>query len=396
MNYKKFGSIAVLLILLVSLMASFISSYQEVTTIPDGMSQQDFMNLISSENSPQGLLSIFLYHNWYACGSFEFPYSTSECNPCPSGSIASNCVYSCYNGGDQISKQGCTSMSTCSSPFVCGSSNGAKACYCSQPVVQCSGGYDIGERKCSGDVLMECKSGGVFSVVEDCDYGCSGSRCQEQSCFSQDSYKCSGGDVYWYNSCGQKEGIKTDCSSGEECQTNKCVQVCQQGFVGDKTCVGSKLFQNYLKTDCSSEQREIESCTYGCSFGSCNQEPEPTCSDNKPTPSDWSICMSEKKTRTNYKCDSSTDYEWNSFTESQDCECSVDSQCEEYQSCENEVCLNLECDEGEIAQGNKCISAKPNYLVILSIILVPVLFLLFFLVLFLFIRRRTNVQRIQK
>ncbi|MCX6821341.1 MAG: hypothetical protein NTW30_01040 [Candidatus Aenigmarchaeota archaeon] len=41
----------------------------------------------------------------------------------------------------------------------------------------------------------------------------------------------------------------------------------------------------------------------------------PTC----PNPSTWSDCLNDKKSRTNYKCDQNTNYECQSFTETEDC-----------------------------------------------------------------------------
>ena len=36
-------------------------------------------------------------------------------------------------------------------------------------------------------------------------------------CASQDTYACDSGDVYWYDSCGNKEGIKKDCGTDGCC-----------------------------------------------------------------------------------------------------------------------------------------------------------------------------------
>jgi hypothetical protein len=42
-------------------------------------------------------------------------------------------------------------------------------------------------------------------------------------CTSQYSSACYNGDVYWYNSCGNREGIRYDCSTSQTCSSGQCV-----------------------------------------------------------------------------------------------------------------------------------------------------------------------------
>lgn len=92
---------------------------------------------------------------------------------------------------------------------------------------------------------------------------CSGSGICSNDCYSHNYYQCSGGHVYWYDSCGTKEDLKESCGVS--------------GYTGSKYCDYDDVYQNYSTKSCSSDYCDestapvfVESCTAGCTSGSCN------------------------------------------------------------------------------------------------------------------------------
>lgn len=45
----------------------------------------------------------------------------------------------------------------------------------------------------------------------------------ELNCVSHSTYACYSGDVYWYDSCGNMEDLKSDCTSSQTCESGTCV-----------------------------------------------------------------------------------------------------------------------------------------------------------------------------
>jgi hypothetical protein len=72
-----------------------------------------------------------------------------------------------------------------------------------------------------GDVYWYDSCGEREEKKEDCeDAGCNDGQCGG-SCTSHASSNCDGGDVYWYDSCGKKEEKKEDCQ-GAGCNNGQC------------------------------------------------------------------------------------------------------------------------------------------------------------------------------
>lgn len=46
-------------------------------------------------------------------------------------------------------------------------------------------------------------------------------------CASHDYASCYGNDIYWYDSCGNREGIKQDCVGSEICQLRESISICE-------------------------------------------------------------------------------------------------------------------------------------------------------------------------
>ena len=90
-----------------------------------------------------------------------------------------------------------------------------------------SGGGDTGgctsryETGCyGGDVWWYDSCGNRETRKESCHHGCSNGQCESQSCTSRYETGCYGGDVWWYDSCGERETLKESCSHG--CSNGQC------------------------------------------------------------------------------------------------------------------------------------------------------------------------------
>lgn len=103
------------------------------------------------------------------------------------------------------------------------------------------------------------------------------------TCTSHSSVKCSGNDVYWYDSCGNKEGKRYECGD------NSCGSWLRDTCHGDnayetKTCYnkgctssgGAHCYSNQYE-----DERFIEICQYGCINGNCKSNPNIECSTDR-------------------------------------------------------------------------------------------------------------------
>ena len=319
------------------------------------------------------------------CGVLPF---IGDCSPCSSGQVEEYCSW--HPQQMSVSNPWSSAYDFCYDPFN-PYTNYNKQCYCKTPTVECSGGADPGDKKCQGTEVWRCSNTGTWEYSDKCNYGCSSGSCDNQQCSSHDSKKCSSGDVYWHDSCGGKEEKAIDCGSDETCENAQCIKTCNEGNVGEKTCEGNKIMQNYQYSDCSKVSQQIDYCTFGCEYGVCSDASCP----NRPTdlnPGDWSICNLNKQTRANFKCDSSTNFEWLQYTEQGSCECSSDSQCDQTEFCtEDNICNEVICLEGEIVSDHDCITPKTNWGLLLSIILIPLFILVSVsVVIVILIKRRKN------
>jgi len=85
--------------------------------------------------------------------------------------------------------------------------------------------------------------------------------------------------------------------------------------------------------------------------------------------------------RTNYECDSTTNYECKSFTEEQSCKCGTSGQCQYDEICESNVCVELECEENEIADNHECIEKSSFSPILIIGIIAGIIFLILIIIL---------------
>jgi len=242
---KKIITILMLTMFLVSL----VPASQKITNIPEGMSGEEFKQKISLANL-RGFLALGDPGSWKLCERtcIELLFQ-GDCNPCNSDEISSDCIWS---ADSMTSFDPWSSANAYCNDWAKPYDYYNRQCYCAIPVQQCSGGADPDDRKCEGDDLFVCDEGGVWSLIEECQFGCSAGSCQSQQCVSHYSKKCHIGDVYWYDSCGVLEDISKDCDSNEVCSNAVCEVVipdeCETSIDcdEDEVCSGG----NCVKLNC--------------------------------------------------------------------------------------------------------------------------------------------------
>jgi len=127
----------------------------------------------------------------------------------------------------------------------------------------------IGEGKC--DYGSQCTSNfcddGVCGSCEkdrDCDTGvCSGKGiCIEPSCRPKDDFRCYNDDVYWYDSCGERDGIKDDCTNDEFCSNGECKERPSTNSCDNLVDNGGKC-SSYNDMSCGSDNNPYKCVTFG-------------------------------------------------------------------------------------------------------------------------------------
>jgi eight-cysteine-cluster-containing protein len=84
----------------------------------------------------------------------------------------------------------------------------------------------------------------------------------EPGCESHASYKCDSGQLYWFDSCGNKQEKKEYCQSG--CSNSQCLGECKSESA--YRCYGDYV---YWFDSCGNKQEKKEFCSYGCENGFC-------------------------------------------------------------------------------------------------------------------------------
>ena len=341
-------------VLLFSMMfLSLVSASGNVVNIPDDVTSfEEFKLRVLEANQGEGFLAVTTGNYWGLCQqTCANRIFQGDCNPCSYGEVAS--MRSWHPDSMSVLDTWTSAYSYCNDWLAPYNYYNQQA-FCTVPTPECSGGADPGDEKCIGDEVWECSSSGTWGFSNDCDYGCSGGNCQQQQCSDHAERKCSGDSVYWYDSCGDRQEEYERCESDEECSGSSCVRVCDDGFIGEKLCSGSQVVQQYQTSDCSTDIRTIEQCDYNCENSVCTVPQCDTCS----APTSWSQCDGDSMFRTNYKCDTTTNYECVQFTEDESCECGTSEQCNYDETCEDSVCVDVQCEEGEIADNHECIEVS--------------------------------------
>jgi hypothetical protein len=130
-----------------------------------------------------------------------------------------------------------------------------------------------------GDVYWYDSCGEREDVKENCqDAGCNDGKCGG-GCISRASSECYDGDVYWYDSCGERGEEKEDCQDAG-CNDGKCGGGCISRASSD--CDDGDV---YWYDSCGERGEKKEDCQdAGCSNGqcdsSCNPDDSPRCRES--------------------------------------------------------------------------------------------------------------------
>ena len=131
------------------------------------------------------------------------------------GSSTPTCTDTCESLGYE-----CGTHTVCSTSTNCGT---------------CTTGYECVSGNCSECETHEdssCYNGDVYwynscDQREEIRYNCFANQtCLSGACVdctTHASSNCSNGDVYWWNSCGQREEIRYDCNATQTCSSGTCV-----------------------------------------------------------------------------------------------------------------------------------------------------------------------------
>jgi hypothetical protein len=145
------------------------------------------------------------------------------------------------------------------------------------------------------------------TTVSFCDYG-----------------SCESTETCGNNLCGESESTANccqdcGCPTNYQCSGSSCVPISNPcaGVTCPDTCEGNmrKYGGSCVGGNC---YYNSEQCQGTCNNGVCQSPLCPTCT----SPIDWSQvqCLNNIKTRTNYRCDASTSYQCQQFTETQNCQ----------------------------------------------------------------------------
>ena len=112
-------------------------------------------------------------------------------------------------------------------------------------------------------------------LAQDCEgRGCTDGACDSSpSCYSHDYYQCYNNDVYWYNSCNQRESKKTECGSSSTGSWGS--NYCKSGNVyKQRTNLSKGCSSNNCYSNSQIEESLVQNCGgAGCSDGKCGYLP---------------------------------------------------------------------------------------------------------------------------
>ncbi len=202
------------------------------------------------------------YGGWPDCRGCE----------CTSGPCCDDCV---YQGMEHVCEPDAASEYGCPTGTSCGADVGVR----------------YRDRMCSGSSASCEGSLGSWKSWETADFCGVSEYCYPgvgtcQSASSEASYACYGGDVYWYDSCGVREGKKEDCSDCA-CSVDACVldaeysYDCYDDDVYWYDCFGDR---GAKKEECGEDSCSGGECSGGtfpegyCDFNQCWSVP-PTSQD---------------------------------------------------------------------------------------------------------------------
>ena len=172
-------------------------------------------------------------------------------------------TYTCNSPGTASSS--CTNSVAAQLQTTCSASQTCSAGACVNNAPACTVNY---QQRCSGSNLYWYDSCGTQgNLIQYCPNGCSGNACiATQNCTLNYQERCLGSNLYWYDSCGTQGSLVQYCPNG--CSGNACtynyVPTCTQNY--QERCSGNAL---YWYDSCGNQQNLVQYCPNGCSGNSC-------------------------------------------------------------------------------------------------------------------------------
>ena len=132
----------------------------------------------------------------------------------------------------------------------------------------------------------------------------------QQACRSHDYYGCFGNDVYWFNSCLNRENIKDACGS-QGCSNSQCKQSAGGGQPPSNQCTPEDrvLCSNgdlYSYDSCGNRGGLYKACgSAGCSNNNCNSSQNPPTNNPPPNQNNGNPnCIGKQSLSGNNSCES--------------------------------------------------------------------------------------------
>jgi len=120
-------------------------------------------------------------------------------------------------------------------------------------------------KQCSGgDLYWYDSCGNQEEMAQDCECGCDGSACLSPCCNTHEYTECSGDKLYWYDSCHNQEDVADNCEDGNPCTDDTCIgDSCSFPTASDGTnCGAGKVCQNGACIEaCNDEFEPNNSCS---------------------------------------------------------------------------------------------------------------------------------------
>ena|GEM_PF-1608700 len=215
-----------------------------------------------------------------ACGSDGCGGSCGNCTSgqsCNSSGVCVACAVSCP--ANTCGSDGCGGTCVCASGKTCSSGSCISTCQniCSSAgLKQCDGGSNY--QTCgdyNNDTCLEWSADTPCSGVQTCSDGVCGGNCTTHA-----SKKCAGGNLYWYDSCGDEQEVAQNCGSNSATANTRCSGTWIQKQTLATDCVNDACTQNETWTN-------VQDCSAGgkvCSNGNCAVDTQPpVMSDLSPT-----------------------------------------------------------------------------------------------------------------
>jgi len=158
------------------------------------------------------------------CNSSCRGWNMSQCSN--SGSKCDNGVLEAGEICETYEKKNCSEIDssyTTGTAFCYGTCNGWNTSQCgTSSTAECDNGTVESGEVCEQDDYVSCTTLGYENGTAYCNQTCTGwneDGCG--NCASKDHTECYSNQVYWYDSCGNREDLKENCS--EKCTAGECV-----------------------------------------------------------------------------------------------------------------------------------------------------------------------------